>query len=41
MKIYFIDLVVLNKNDNKKYISVDEIRNLKKLYKTSLAADTE
>jgi len=30
------DLVVLKKNDNKKHISVDEIRNLKKLfYKTS------
>ena len=36
--IFHSDLVVLNKNDNKKYISVDEIRNLKKLfYKTSFS----
>ena len=38
--IFHPDLVVLNKNDNKKYISVDEIRNLKKLfYKTSFSSN--
>jgi DNA polymerase-3 subunit delta' len=36
--IFHPDLVVLNKNDDKKYISVDEIRNLKKIfYKTSFS----
>ena len=36
--IFHPDLVILSKDDNKQYISVDEIRNLKKLfYKTSFS----